>query len=118
MSGAEDVINQLIKYGFVRGRIDTGFALVDIWDTITAWSYRVSHFGLYISSSANENFVPGDRITGVNGQAIASLTDFNKAVEKFAIGDTIEVTIVRNGRSLNLPLTITECKGDSHVRNN
>ena len=47
---AKIVIEQLIEYGYVRGRIDTGLALVDIQDNFTAMSYRINQLGLYIAT--------------------------------------------------------------------
>ncbi len=69
---ANIVVEQIIEYGYVRGRVDSGLVLVDIQDVQTAMSYRISQLGLYISKSADSNFRSGDRITAVDGQAISS----------------------------------------------
>jgi serine protease Do len=105
---ARIVIEQLIEYGFVRGRIDTGFTLVDIQDAFTAMSYRIQHLGLYISHSVNENFQSGDRITAVDGQPVTNLTDWNRQMNKYKIGDTVTITIIRNDISLNHELIMSE----------
>ena len=103
---ARVVIEDILEYGYVRNRIDTGFVLVDIQDALTARSYRISQLGLYIAKSADKNFQSGDRITAVEGQKIESLADWNKEMNNFKVG----VTIVRNGSSTKLLLILTELK--------
>jgi serine protease Do len=102
------VIEQLIEYGYVRGRIDTGLTLVDIQDNFTAMSYRINQLGLYISNSISDNFKSGDRIIAVNEQSIANLAEWNNQVNTYNIGDTINVTVIRNGQNETYLLTLTE----------
>ena len=111
IDAVKTAIEQLIEYGYVRGRIDTGLTLVDIQNSQTAMSYRVQTLGLYISASVNSGFQSGDRITAVDGQAISSLSDFNKQMNNYAVGDTIGITVVRNGSSITVSLTLTELRG-------
>ena len=108
---AKDVVEQIIKYGYVKGRIDTGFTLVDIQDSRTAMAYRLNQTGLYISKSVDSNFKSGDRITAVNDETISSLVEFNKQLNKYKVGDKINITIIRSGKSVTYPLTLTELKG-------
>lgn len=105
---AKEVIRQLIDYGYVRGRIDTGLTLVDIQDSFTAMSYRINQLGLYISSSVNHEFQSGDRITAVDGRAVNNLADWNKLINLHSVGDAVNVTVVRGGSGITVPLTLTE----------
>ena len=107
---AKIVIEQLIEYGYVKGRINTGFTLVDIQDAQTAMSYRINQLGLYISKSQSSEFQSGDRITAVDGQTVSSLADWNKQMSNYSVGDTINVTVIRNGRSTTASITLTEMK--------
>jgi len=104
------VIEQLMKYGYVRGRIDTGFILVDIQDPFTARSYNVNHLGLYISDSANNEFRRGDRITAVDGLQINSFAEWKQKMNNYSVGDIIKITVVRGDSSLTLSLTLGELK--------
>jgi len=105
---AKIVVEQLIEYGYVRGRIDTGLTLVDIQDNFTAMSYRINQLGLYISSSVNDNFKPGDRIIEVDGQAVSNLAEWNKQLSNYCIGETIKITVVRSDQRESYSLTLTE----------
>ena len=105
---ARIVVEQLIEYGFVRGRIDAGFVLVDIQDPFTAMSYRVNNLGLYISRSVSIDFQTGDRITAVDGLPISNLAEWNHKMNEYSVGDIINITIIRNDSSLTLPLRLAE----------
>ena len=105
---ARIVAEQLIEYGYVRGRIDPGFVLVDIQDPFTAMSYRVNNLGLFISRSVSSDFQSGDRITAVDGLPINNLAEWNHKMNEYSVGDTIEITIARGDTSLTLPLTLAE----------
>ena len=107
---AKTVIEQLIENGYVKGRIDTGFTLVDIQDTQTAMSYRVSAFGLYISRSENSSFRSGDIIQAVAGKTVSDLASFKQIINGYRPGDTVEITVSRSGQILTCPLTLGELK--------
>jgi len=108
---AKTVTEELITYGYVTGRIDTGFVLVDIQDAQTALYYRVNKLGLYISKSANSaDFKSGDIITSVDGKSVSDLAGFNQIMNKHSVGDTVKITVSRNGRSETYSLTLKELK--------
>jgi serine protease Do len=106
----KSVINDIMAVGYVRGRVDTGFTLVNISTAHLAMRYRVSQTGLYISKSANTAFLNGDRITAINSTPVINLASYNAAMKVFAVGDTIQVTVSRDGQSLTIPLTLGELK--------
>jgi len=105
---ARIVVEQLIEYGYVRGRIDPGFVLVDIQDQFTAMSYRVNNLGLYISRSVSIDFLPGDRIVAVDGQLISSYAEWRLKMNEYSVGDTVSITVIRGDNSLTLPLILDE----------
>jgi len=102
------VAEQLIEYGYVRGRVESGFTLVDIQDAFTAMSYRIQQLGLYIANSKSENFESGDRIIAVDGHAISNLAEWNRQMTLYEVGDTVDITVVRNGSSVTQELTLAE----------
>lgn len=50
----------------------------------------------------------GDVITLINGQSIASVADFGRAVKALKKDDMVPIRIVRQGRPIFIPLKITE----------
>ena len=113
---AKDLIDQIMEYGYVKGRIDLGFTTVDVTNAQTAMMYRLSSTGVYIdevtegSNAAAVGFRAGDRILSFNGEEIASGDDLTKAIQNCKVGDTVEIIIVRNGQKYSGELTLEESK--------
>ena len=105
---AKVVASDLVIYGFVRGRTETGLELVDIQNAQTARWYRVSQTGLYIISSVNEQLRNGDRITAVNGKTIITLSDFNRVMKSYIIGEKVTITVVRGNETISADITLME----------
>ncbi|MDR2648455.1 MAG: trypsin-like peptidase domain-containing protein [Clostridiales bacterium] len=107
---AKLVINDLIKYGYIRGRIDTGISVVDISSVQVAMWYRLNQLGLYITKSTNPELRNGDRITMIDGKSVTYSDSFNAALKSYKVGDTIDITVDRDGRSVTVPITLQEQK--------
>lgn len=108
---AKNVIEDIIKYGYVQGRIDTGLTLLDLSNTQKAMMYRVNKTGLYVYESTNSAFKTGDRIVAVDGTEITDLASYNAVLNTHNIGDTVKFTVSRNGQSLAVIITLEEWKG-------
>ena len=105
---AKAVASDLVIYGFVRGRTETGLELVDIQNAQTARWYRVSQTGLYILSSVNDQLKNGDRITAVNGKTIINLADFNREIKNYIIGEKVKITVARGAETVSVDITLME----------
>ena len=107
---AKTVINDIIQYGYVTGRISTGFEPIDLTDRSTAISYRVSRTGIYVYkvTDTTSQFRSGDLLVSMDGTVISSMSDYNSVVDAHKIGDTIDVTIIRNGEQKTVSLTFGE----------
>ena len=108
------VAEELINNGYVTGRPAMGVMVLDIQDAQTAYQYGVNQAGAYVQS-VNENspaeragLQPGDRFIGIDGTAVSSTSDITTVIGEHAVGDTIEIQIVRGGQILTLSLTLEE----------
>ena len=106
---AYTVFNQLVEYGYVRGRVDHGLNLVDINDWFMASSYRVNAFGVYVlESKYTKDIKNGDRIVSVNGIEVTTSTDITTALSDCQVGDTVKFVLVRQGKTVEASLTLKE----------
>jgi serine protease Do len=109
---AYEVINQLIQYGYVRGKIDHGLSLYDITGAhiMTAWRYfQSTRAGVYIVESAySDQLRYGDLILGVNGVAVESSAQFQAALSGCMVGDTVTLTVLRAEKQYEIELTLRE----------
>jgi putative serine protease PepD len=69
--------------------------------------------GAYISSiiegsgAADSDLKEGDIITAIDGKAVASPTDVTLAVRGHAVGDTVKVTVNRDGETKDIDVKLT-----------
>lgn len=116
---AKPVIEDLLEYGYVTGRAYMGIQMLDVLDYITAIQYRVSELGPYIyiveenSDAQRAGLRSGDLILKVNGTAVADSTDVRAALLNYNPGDTITITILRDGRQHDVEVTFTEYNPES-----
>lgn len=109
---AYEVIQELIEYGYVRGKIDHGLRLYDVTEShlVTAWRYFQSNrAGVYVLESAYcKELQYADLITGVNGVDVSSAAQFEAALSGCAVGDTVTLTVVRAEKEYHIDLTLRE----------
>ena len=54
------------------------------------------------------DFELGDIIVGINNDKVANSDDLFRVLDKYQIGDTVQVHIWRNGRRMSVPVRLTE----------
>jgi len=118
INDSKTVANELMRNGYVKGRIDTGMTFIDLTTTQKALLYGVKQLGVYVmsiesgSKAASSGFKVGDMITSVGSTKITNATILTQALEKYKVGDTVKVTVYRSGFSGKLSLMLTEYKPD------
>jgi len=89
-----EVIDQLIDYGYVKGRTSLGVTLININDQQTAMSYRVDEIGVYVlqvtsgSNAEDAGMKAGDRIISIDGTQISTADEAVDKVSSYSVGDT------------------------------
>ena len=112
MSHAQTVINDLIKYGYVTGKPQIGIVGKDVTEEISnAFGLPI---GVYVraveegSAADLAGIRVGDVIIAINDEAITNYDELNNAKEQYKAGDTITITITRNGEDMQIPLVLQE----------
>jgi serine protease Do len=112
INDAKPIINQLMMFGYVKGRPFIGISGQDVTDTISK-TYNLP-IGIYItqvsqgSGAAAAGIKTGDVLTAVNGKAVATMDELNTVKKQYKPGDTVTITVVRNGKTLSIKLTFSE----------
>ena len=113
------IIEDIMNYGFVRGRVMMGIKMLDIYDRYTQsiysfYDFYVSEAGTYIysvesgSDAEKAGLKKYDRIVSINGTEVTSASVVNKLVEKCSVGDTVTLVIKRDGNEMTIQITFTE----------
>lgn len=116
INDAKAVANELMEYGYVKGRVDTGMTFLDLTTTQKALMYGVRQLGVYVQAVASGSnaeaagFRSGDMITAVGDTKITGSAVLTQTLEKYSVGDTVTFTVIRNGSSGQLSLKLAEYK--------
>lgn len=116
-STVKPVVDQIIAAGQVSGRPGLGITVGVIPDE--AKDYYDLPDGLYITvvsegSDAKEKGIrPGDVLLKVNGQPVTETQDVLTIRDTFTVGDTLTLTIWRNGQTMDIPVILCD-QNDLH----
>ena len=112
ISTATDIIDELIANGEVTSRPTLGVSLYNVEDEMTASQLGVDSTGVYIvqivdgGAADNAGLRSGDRIVSVDGSEVSSASDVRAALNKHKIGESISITVERNGQTLDFDVAL------------
>lgn len=106
---AYTIILELIDHGYVRGRPTLDFSVADVTSVQTAMRYFGSfNTGLYVYDEHHDTVKYGDLILSADGKEITGSADLSAVVNKKSVGDTIELTLLRDRREITVTVTVVE----------
>lgn len=120
---AKPVVDDLIKYGYVKGRARIGITYTIISDVYA--QYQNIPSGLYVQSVDESLDVyakgvrAGDIITKIDGKQITDTNALVDLIKNKTAGETIKLTIFRynvtNSRTFTVNVVLAEDKGDAQT---
>ncbi len=114
---AHSVIEDLVKYGYVRGVVDSGLTVMEVTNQNYHYAYQkygIKTTGVIIIDSKNSSELNiGDRIVSVNGISVSSAEEIDVIFKSCNVGDSILIVAERNGAELKVNITLTEKIPDS-----
>ena len=105
---ARTIIEDLIENGHVTGRPSIGVSVIEITTDYQKYTYGVKDYGVYIQSSLNDNFKPGDRIIAIDGNSVSTFSDIRSIINSYKVGDDITVTVFRNNKIVDVEVTLID----------
>lgn len=115
----KDIIEDLIRDGYVHGRPSIGVNIVEINNSIAYYYNLPVNYGLFVNdvveggSAAMAGIEVGDIIIAFNGEKVTSSSSFIAMRNTFVAGDTIELTINRDGHEKKVSVKLQEEKPSS-----
>ena len=110
---AREVMEQLIEYGEVRrGRL--GIVIQDVTPGLsTALGLGATEGALVTqvepgSPAEQVGIMAGDVVVAVNGEAVAGSSALRNEIGLIRVGETVEITVLRDGDTRNVTATIAE----------
>ena len=114
INDAIKVAQELLENGYVTGRPYLGITYLAVTDGQTASQLGVNAYGVYVvevvkgGPAEKAGLQAGDRIVSVDGTEIASKDDLGTLMQKHAAGDTLSITIARDGQMQTVNVTLGE----------
>ena len=114
INDAIKVAQELLENGYVPGRPYLGITYLAVTDAQTASQLGVNAYGVYVvevvkgGPAEKAGLQAGDRIVSVDGTEIASKDDLGTLMQKHAAGDTLSITIARDGQMQTVNVTLGE----------
>ena len=114
INDAIKVAQELLENGYVTGRPYLGITYLAVEDAQTAAQLGVNAYGVYVvevvkgGPAEKAGLQTGDRIVSVDGTEIASKDDLGTLMQKHAAGDTLSITIAREGQMQTVNVTLGE----------
>lgn len=109
---AYEIELDLIRYGYVRGRVDHGLTMFDVTESNLRsyyYYYKIKEVGLYVSESKySDKLLPKDRILSVNGVLVNTEAELWSIVSQCEVGDAIDLRVSRSGETFSVSITLRE----------
>ena len=119
INDAIKVAQELLENGYVTGRPYLGITYLAVTDAQTAQQLGVNAYGVYIvdvtkgGPADQAGLKAGDRIVSVDGSEIAAKDDLGTLMQNHSAGDTLAITVARDGQMQTVNVTLGE-KGASN----
>lgn len=112
------MISDLANYGYVTGAY-LGVSVTEVDSSakfygVPGGAYVVEVVDGYCAKEAGIQV--GDIITGLDQYSVDTYTDLSRALRKFKAGDTVKITVYRNGQTLTMPITLSEKPHDTQTQ--
>lgn len=109
INDAISVAQQLIESGYVTDRATLGVYVTELSQDTNGYKA-----GVYITetieggAARNAGLQAYDRIIALNDVEISTYTDLSTCLNNYKVGDTVTLTIVRDGKQMNVEVTLTQ----------
>lgn len=114
------VVADLLQYGDVQ-RAFIGVSIKDVDEEIAKTAGLSSINGAYVDSLTPEGAAKsagirqGDIITKVGDQEVNDVTSLEELVGRYRPGDKVDITVVRNGQQIVIPVTLRNLNGTTAI---
>ena len=114
VNDAIKVAQELLENGYVTGRPYLGISYYGVTDAQTAAQLGVNSYGVYIVEVVKDGpaekagLKAGDRIVSVDGSEVGTQSDLGTLMQNYKAGDTIEITVARDGQMQTVTVTLGE----------
>ena len=112
INDALNVSEQLMEYGYVRGKVHIGVGFYECTDALEARYYGLPGYGIYVTNLTegyNDDVLKlRDRVISIDGKEISTFSDISAIVKSHSVGDVLKFQISRDGQLMEVDVTCYE----------
>ena len=114
INDAIKVAQDLLENGYVTGRPYMGITYLAVNDAQTAAQLGVNAYGIYVvdvvsgGPADKAGLKAGDRIVSIDNTEVAQKTDLGTLMQEHSAGDTLSITVARDGQMQTVSLMLGE----------
>ena len=114
INDAIQVAQDLLENGYVSGRPYMGITYIAVTDAQTAAQFNVNAYGGYVvdvvqgGPADKAGLKVGDRIVSIDDTELARKDDLGTLMQQHTAGDTLSITVARDGQMQTVSLTLGE----------
>ncbi len=112
VNDALHVAEQLMEFGYVRGKVAIGVSFYECTDALEARYYGFPGYGVYVMElveGQNDQVLKVmDRVISINGEEISTFSDISTIVKSHKVGDVLKFQISRDGKIMEVDVTCYE----------
>ena len=109
---AKPIIDELIQYGYVRGRPSIGINVKTISESQARYFNVPEGVGVYYVHPESDAYKKGlqvnDIIVEAQGKEVKTAADINRIKEEYVAGDMFTVKVYRNGKYLEITFRLMD----------
>lgn len=105
------VTEQLMEYGYVRGKTYLGISFEEVTSSNFQYFYNIKAgvYVTYLDPGYNDDVLQqGDRIVAIEGTTVSTIEEIKAAISTASVGDKLKFQIERNGRLIEVTVTCYE----------
>ncbi len=112
VNDALHVAEQLMEFGYVRGKVAIGVSFYECSDALEARYYGFPGYGVYVmelTKGQNDQVLKVmDRVISIDGEEISTFSDISAIVKSHKVGDVLKFQISRDGKIMEVDVTCYE----------
>jgi len=112
ITSAKPIVDELVEKGYVSGRPSFGFTLESLDSRISLFYNLPGSLCIRSVDTDSDAYAQGirtgDIITAVAGESVSSKEEFDTIKNQYSAGDTVTLTIFRNGELYDVEITLSD----------
>lgn len=113
INDAYNTVKQLMEHGYVQGKAVLGVTFRVFTNSASAYYYfgtgAVGVYVIELSEGYNDDVLKvGDRVVVFDGKEVTANEDIKTALSGHSVGDSINVTVIRDGKAVDLTVKCYE----------